>query len=266
MPIDKDGTIIPPTKREKKKLNESLIAIIISIFSLIISIFTLYIDINGSIRFNLGYEGYTKSMFPEDIYPELEGKAEELGITHSIEEISYGVQEIYIDFMNTSKNPVYITDFEMSGKIGDETANITYRILKDKSNGKYYIDYKPYVFLMYGIEVTDFDDVITSICVNPGEFCRIYFEIKIDYPEKMYKAIHLHDAQGGDPNNRYESTFESRKATYNLIDAEIYGYIIEQQTPCYLYIHYSVNGNDNIKTKTFPFIIIPITTPNGFFY
>lgn len=90
-------------------------------------------------------------MFPEDIFPELDGKAEELGISHSMREISYGVQEIYIDFMNTSKNPVYITDFEMSGKIGNETANITYRILKDKSNGKYYIGYKPYAYVLYGI-------------------------------------------------------------------------------------------------------------------
>lgn len=131
MPIDKDGIIFTPARRGKKKLNESLIAIIVSIISIIISIFTLYIDINGNIRFNFGYEGYTKSMFPEDIFPELDGKAEELGISHSMREISYGVQEIYIDFMNTSKNPVYITDFEMSGKIGNETANITYRILKD---------------------------------------------------------------------------------------------------------------------------------------
>lgn len=265
MPIDKDGIIFTPARREKKKLNESLIAIIVSIISIIISIFTLYIDINGNIRFNFGYDGYTKSMFPEDIFPELDGKAEELGISHSMREISYGVQEIYIDFMNTSKNPVYITDFEMSGKIGTETANITYRILKDKSNGKYYIGYKPYAYVLYGIEVADFDDVITSICVNPGEFCRIYFEIKINYPEKMYEAIHLYDSEGRDPNEQYKSTFEFRKTTYNLIDTQIYDYIIEQQTPCYLYIHYSINGNGKLKTKTFPFTIIPITTPDGFF-
>ena len=261
MPIDKNGIVYAEEKKNnKKKLNISVLSIAISVFSLIISGSTYLKTFNGNVQMSLGYEGYTSTMFAEDIFEELNG----LNESHSVSELNYGVQEIYIDFMNTSKTPIYITDFELYAEIGNEVGNVFYKVDDEKSKGNYLIDYKFYTLEMYGIEVDDFDDELTCISINPGDFCRIYFELKICYPPYMSNYILQHISEGYELNKSCKYDFEERKFLYSLVDSTIYEYIAEKQNICNLIVKYKTNGSNKEIKKRIEFCIIPICAPEGF--
>lgn len=259
MPIDKNG-IIYSVNKQKRKLNWAILPSIISFIALFISILTYFKTFTGKLIMSLGYEGYTKTMFNEDIYDELKGRNE----LCSVSELKFGVQEIYIDFMNTSKTPIYITDFDIYTEIGDEISDVFYKVDKEKTVGNYWIDYKYYVTELYGVQVDDFDDELTYISINPGEFCRIYFLLKINYPDGMLKYMEQYISEGYDMNNRHSFDFEEKQFLYSLVDSVIYNYIIEGQRECKLIVNYKVNGAETKKCKEMDYCIIPICAPEGF--
>lgn len=72
--------------------------------------------------------------------------------------------------------------------IGEEKVFVGYKVSEEKTKGDYSLQLD-YYESHYGTTIVDeYDDEIALICINPGEVCRIYFELKIYYTKSMLKG------------------------------------------------------------------------------
>lgn len=93
------------SKKEKFSRVLSIVSMIISFVSLIVSGLNYYSLVHGDVKMKFDSQGYTYSMFYDDIYEELDKNDE-----NRLDNINSGLLEICISFMNTSRNPIYLTD------------------------------------------------------------------------------------------------------------------------------------------------------------
>ena len=248
----------------KNKLNDVFISLF-SLTSLIVSILAYSSSITGNVNIMIKPNGDISNLFEEDLYPELTDLEIE---SHHITDITYGVQQISVCFMNTSINPVYITQFDIDAKIGSQDVVVNYKINKEKTKANYETYDSVYVQLLHEKEVDSFDDEIEIISINPGEFCIIFFDLQIFYPEnlldKVYSEIGKIDPQLKD--NEIINTKENKPVVYNIFDAALYNTLYSDENKpesTTIFVKYSLNGSKSEKIKKETIYITPAFAYEG---
>ncbi len=248
------------SRRGKFSAALPIASIIISFISLIISGLNYYSLVHSDVKMKFDSQGYTYSMFYDDIFEELDKNDE-----NCLEFIDSGLLDICISFMNTSRNPIYLTDLQMYSIIDEEEAFVGYKVYEEKTKGNYSLQFDYYEYDYGGTKVDEYDDEIVLICVNPGEVCRVYFELRIYYTESMLKYIYSDlDEKWGKP---FECNDATRGEIYKDFDKSLYAYLYDKDseiTNQSLYLKYCINGSEKVYQKEFKYSIIPAYAPEGF--
>lgn len=248
----------------KERLNQ-ILTLLIAFISLLFSILAYSSSITGNIKIKIEPNGDIINIFEEDLYTELNDIEIE---SHRLTDITSGVQQISICLMNTSSNPVYITQFDIDAKIGSQDVVVNYKIDKEKTKANYETYDSVYEQILHDVDVDYFDDKIEIISINPGEFCIIFLDLKIVYPDnlldKVYSEIYKKYPQLKD--NKIINTQGNKPVVYNIFDATLYNTLYsEENNPksTTIFVKYCLNGSKSEKIKKETIYISPAFAYEG---
>ena len=184
---------------------------------------------------------------------------------HNIYEIDSGIQKIALCFMNTSNNPVYISNIGLKCSINEHEMITGYKV-DPISVGQFEESPHYYQTILYETEVSDYDDGIMMMCVKPGDYSILYLDIRFRYPidllSDVYKIIEKEWPEIMDEN--IENSERNRMHLYYIFDAAMFNYLFDRDIrKVNVTIKYHSNGNEDIITERVDFAINPAFSYEG---